>query len=122
MTYSWDEEIRHDPNYAVSRREAAEIDRRQFDGWKDEQRRMDEERAAKEAARLERRYWVAVGWALQYGVRVHRGPDMKSLGELEDEVLEERARRGESGAAAELAGRKAFEAAYADSESRWRRC
>lgn len=40
----------------------------------------------KEAARLEREYWAAVGWCLQYGIKVHDHGRMLSLGELRDAI------------------------------------
>lgn len=46
-----------------------------------------------ETARLTRRYDAAVGWALQYGIKVYGpGGNFKALGELEREVREHEGR------------------------------
>jgi hypothetical protein len=52
--------------------------------------------AADEA--LARSYWDAVGWALQYGIKVYypnSGGQMKALGDLRDEIRAHRAQQAE---------------------------
>lgn len=40
-----------------------------------------------EADALEKAFWEAIGWCLQYGIKVYReGGDWKSLGEMRDEI------------------------------------
>ena len=72
-----------------------------------------------EAARLETAYWEAVGWALQYRVKVYEvtatGVHMKSLGDLQREIAEAR-----GGPQLEIyLSTEKFMRAFADAQARW---
>lgn len=46
----------------------------------------------REAQSLEKAYWEAVGWALQYGLKVHVKGRMRALGDLQDAINDHEAK------------------------------